>query len=127
MGVSMDDEIEDDLKIRRRKLIQASKSARTKEEVQEALKPFKSKGITFIYDEREVTITREFQAIIHDPNNKSQRREEVCQGIGGITTISAGIWWQTQNIQRQTAPRLGFPSCGCFPVSGDGTTGGFCR
>lgn len=80
----MDDEIEDDLKIRRRKLIQASKSARTKEEVQEALKPFKSKGITFIYDEREVTITREFQAIIHDPNNnKSQRREEVTITVSG--------------------------------------------
>lgn len=80
----MEDEIQDDLKIRRRKLITASKTARTKEEVQEALKGFKSRGIFFTYDEKEVTLTRVFEALVSDPNNnKIQRRQEVTLTVTG--------------------------------------------
>lgn len=79
-----DDVIEDELLLRRRKLIKASKSARTKEEIEIALKPFKSRGVNFVYDDREVTITRDFEASITDPtNNKVQRRKEVTLTVSG--------------------------------------------
>lgn len=80
----MSDDIQDDLKIRRRKLIEASKTPRTKEEVEKALKEYRPRGIRFIYDEREVTITRDFEALVSDPNNnKIQRRQEVTLTVTG--------------------------------------------
>lgn len=80
----MADNIDDELMIRRRKMIKASQTKRTQEEVEIALKPFKSKGINYVFDEKEVTITRDFEALITDPgNNKIQRRKEVTLTVSG--------------------------------------------
>ena len=79
-----DQMFEDELQIRRRKLINASKTARTKEEVEKVLIPFKSRGIHFLYDEKEVVISRDFEAMIQDPaNNKVSRRTEVTLTVSG--------------------------------------------
>jgi len=79
-----DNQIEDELMIRRRKLIAASKTPRTKEEVEKVLLPYKARGIKFIYDEREVTITRDFDAMITDANNNAiKRKKEVTLTVSG--------------------------------------------
>jgi hypothetical protein len=80
----MDDDMQDELKLRRRRLIEASKTPRTKEEINEVLKPYKSKGFSWIVDDRECTITREFVAYTTDPsNNKIQRARDVILAVSG--------------------------------------------
>lgn len=77
-------ELEDDLKKRRRKLIEASKTPRTKEEVKKVLEKYKAKGFEVIVDDKECTITRTFSAMVVDPsNNKAARREEVSLTVSG--------------------------------------------
>lgn len=77
-----DEDFEDDLKKRRRKLIEASHTPRTKEEIQKALSGFKSRNLEIIIDDKECTITRTFEAMIGD-NNKKQTRTEVSLTVSG--------------------------------------------
>lgn len=72
----------DDLKIRRRKLIEASKTPRTKEEIEKILKPYKTRNIDILVDDRECTITHHFEALVGD-NNKQQRRVEATYAVSG--------------------------------------------
>lgn len=65
--ISEDDDELSDLKKRRRRLLLASKTPRTKAEIDKVLKPYEKFGITYIIDDRIVTITREFDARVTIP------------------------------------------------------------
>lgn len=74
----------DELKLRRKKLIEASRSPRTKEEIEKVLKQYKGRGIEIIIDDKECTITKTFEATINDPNNNQvKRRQEVSLTVSG--------------------------------------------
>lgn len=80
-----DIEVEDAFKARRKRLLIASRTPRTQKEIEDALKvKFKGTRLDLVTDDKTWTISKDFEAMVSDPNNnKIRRREEVLLGTSG--------------------------------------------
>lgn len=91
---------QDEFKIRRQRLLEASKTALDKDEIHKVLKEkFKGKNLYTVVDDRTWSISIDFTAFACDPeNNKVKRAKDAtlttCGSLyGPITDVLSGANW----------------------------------